>query len=49
MKGKKTYIIGACSILFAITGVVIGQHDYNAAIQMIQAAVLAMTVRHGVG
>lgn len=48
MNNYKTYIIGVCSILFAVTGMIIHQVDANTAFTMISTALLAMGLRHGI-
>jgi len=49
IKGKKTYILGVLSIVYAIAGVILGKHDYNTAADIIQTALVSMTIRHGIG
>jgi len=46
--GKKTYIIGGLSIVYAIAGVILGKHDYNTAASLIETALVSMTIRHGI-
>lgn len=48
LAGLKTYIVGAVSIVGAWVGVWAGTNDITTAIQLTQAAVLAMTIRHGI-
>jgi hypothetical protein len=49
LKGKKTYILGVCSILYGVTGALLGKHDYNTMVQMVQTGLASMAIRHGVG
>ena len=49
MKGKKAYTIAIGMVLYAVLGVLIGQHDYNTAIELITEAALGGAIRHGVG
>lgn len=48
LKGKKTYIVGALTILGAVAGYLVGDIDLATAVQTGVTALLAMTVRDGV-
>lgn len=48
INGKKTYIIGAVTILYAVTAYILGKVDGNAAVQLIDTSLLAMGIRHGI-
>lgn len=47
INGKKTYIVGVASLLYAILGLALGKVDSTVAMEMISTALLAMGVRHG--
>lgn len=47
LKGKKTYIIGTCLILWALGGAIAGKHDWNLAIGESLIALQMMGVRVG--
>ena len=49
LEGKKTYIVGIATILYAIGGIIIGEMDANAAFQLIATGLAAMGIRHGMG
>jgi hypothetical protein len=49
LKGRKTYIIGAGSILLAIGVDGLQNNDWGSAWMKIEAALLAMGIRHGIG
>lgn len=38
LSGKKTYIIAGLTLIYAVIGVVLGQFDTNAAIQLVLAS-----------
>jgi hypothetical protein len=46
--GKKTYIVGAGTILGAIGGVMTGALPLEQAIQLVVTALLAMTLRNSI-
>lgn len=46
--GKKTYVLGIASMLYAVTGLLIGKHDYNTTADIVQTALVSMTIRHGI-
>lgn len=48
ISGKKTYIIGACTILYAVTGYVIGQVEQQTAMEMIFLGLGMMGLRAGI-
>jgi hypothetical protein len=48
LKGKKTYIIAIAAIAYAVLGVISGNMDSQAAIQVILAALGAMGIRNGI-
>ena len=35
LSGWKTYIVGACSILYGVAGFVLGKHDYDTMMQLV--------------
>ncbi len=47
LKGKKTYIVSICGILYSVFGFVSGHLDSNTAISTIFAALAVMGVRGG--
>ena len=49
LKGKKTYLIAAGSILATVVAWATGDMELPEAVKLIVAAVLAVTVRAGVG
>lgn len=48
LEGKKTYIVAACGVLYAIFGFVTGHLDSNTAIDTIFAALAVMGLRDGI-
>lgn len=48
LQGKKTYAVGAVSILGTLAAALAGQISYPDAAQLIVTAIMGMTVRHGV-
>lgn len=48
LQGKKTYIVGICGIIFAITGFIIGKIDSSSAITLIFTSLGMMGIRNGV-
>lgn len=48
LKGKKTYIVGAMTILGAIVSHLTGDLALNEAVQLIVTAALGMTVRNAI-
>ena len=48
INGYKTYFVGTAGILFGITGLILGNHDANAALQFIITGLSAMAIRHGI-
>lgn len=49
MNGKKTYLAALASILGAVAGAASGQVSVADAAQIIVTAILAVTLRHGIG
>ena len=49
MKGYKTYIIAGGTVAYAILGIILGQHDANATMELIIEAAMVSGLRHGVG
>jgi hypothetical protein len=48
LDGKKTYVVGAVSILSAVVAAYYGTTTWDDAAKIIETAVLGMTIRHGV-
>jgi hypothetical protein len=48
MSGRKTYAIAVVSVAWALVGLGMGWLESDLAIQMIQAALLASGIRHGI-
>ena len=48
LKGKKSYLLAAAAVAYAVAGFYLGQHDQETMITMILAALGISTVRHGV-
>lgn len=48
LKGKKTYIASAVSIIAAWIGVWAGTVTFDVALQLTETAVLGSTIRHGI-
>ena len=48
LKGKKTYVVGVCGILFAVTGFATGHLDSVSAIDLIFGSLAAMGIRNGI-
>ena len=48
MNGKKSYLVAAVAILYAISGFFFGALDANAAVQIVIAALGLSSVRHGI-
>ena len=49
LSGYKTYIVGALGIISAIAAYLVGDATLAQAGQAVLSALLAMTVRHGIG
>ena len=49
LNGYKTYIVGGCMILYAVSGAVLNNHDWNTAIAEILVALGIMGLRRGIG
>lgn len=47
-KGKKTYILGAVSIIGAIASYLVGDASLNDTVQLVVTAGLGMTIRNGI-
>jgi hypothetical protein len=45
LKGKKTYIVGGLTILFAVLGVALGKLDGSTALNMVATALVGMGIR----
>lgn len=48
MNGKKTYLVGILTIVFAGLGIGLGKMTWEAGSAMISTALLAMGLRHGI-
>jgi hypothetical protein len=48
LSGKKTYIVAAGTILYAIGGIFLNHHDVSFAVQLIVDALMGATIRGGV-
>lgn len=48
LTGKKTYILGVCGLLYAITGFVTGHLDSQTALGVVFGALTAMGLRSGI-
>jgi len=46
--GGKTYIVGVCWIVFAIGGLVVGEHDANTCLELVMQGLALMTVRSAI-
>jgi hypothetical protein len=46
--GKKSYIIGIATIVYAITGLILGHVDSATAAMLISGSLMGMGIRHGV-
>jgi hypothetical protein len=46
LKGWKTYGLAALSVVYAVSGFLLGHLDANAALQIIGASGFASTIRH---
>jgi len=49
LKGKKTYIVAAVSVISAVASYLVGDLALADAAQLVLTAVLGATIRHGVG
>lgn len=48
LSGWKTYIVGICSVLYGLTGFILGKHDYDTMIQLVILGLGMMGLRAGV-
>ncbi len=47
LNGWKTYVLSVASVVYGISGVVLGQFDANAGIAFIMAGLMGASFRHG--
>lgn len=48
INGKKTYIVAACIVVYAVTGFITGNLDLNAAFMVVANGLGLATLRHGI-
>ena len=48
LRGHKTYIVGIAMICYAVGGAIIGELEFNAAIQVVLTALGIMGLRNGI-
>lgn len=48
LSGYKTYLVCAVAVLYAVFGVLSGNLDMNAAVQIVLTALAAAGLRHGI-
>lgn len=46
--GKKTYVVAAASVIYAVAGYYTGHVNAEEMVRLIQAAVMGACIRHGV-
>ncbi len=49
LDGKKTYLAAIAYVVFAVIGVVIGEHDLNTAGRLVIEAAMVSGLRKGIG
>lgn len=47
VSGKKTYLVAIATLLFAVTGVLLGKLEFKEAIELVLGALGIASLRHG--